>query len=405
VKLALAGLKIVDLSRFAPGPFCTMILGDLGADIIKVEENNLPAKDPAATSKSLDKIPMATEFATPDSPFNPLNRNKRSIKINLKMPQGKEIMQRLAAKADVVVEGFRPGVTRRLGIDYTALSEINPRLIYCAVTGYGQDGPYAQLPGHDINYAAIGGAIDTISLPGSIPQIPANFLGDMAGGGMQAAIGILAAIYARQTTGKGQFVDISMTDGVCSMMGLYLSRYYETGTAPALSEKVSCGAVPFYGCYETSDNKYIAIACSEPWFFANLCKVLGCENFIPLQMDQSKAAEMSSFFKAKFHSQSSDFWFETLLKADVPVSKVNALAEIGADPQIKHRQMVVPVKTQDGKSVNQVGIGIKLSDTPGQIRSIGDRPGESTTRILAEIGYTQSEIQHLLTENVVGQLK
>ena len=201
---ALTGLKIVDLSRFAPGPYCTMILSDLGADVIKVEEN-VPtlSLEQIDQLKKAGKIPNASEFASPDSPCNPLNRNKRSIKINLKADSGKNILYKLAAKADVVIEGFRPGVAKRLKIDFDTLKAINPRIIYCSITGYGQDGPYALLPGHDINYAAAGGAIGTVSFSNSMPITPGNFLGDMAGGGLQAVTWSCGAWCPGQSSWQG----------------------------------------------------------------------------------------------------------------------------------------------------------------------------------------------------------
>ena len=399
---ALEGLKVLDLTRYAPGPFCTMILGDLGADIVRVEEVGLPDGRRAEQMKGMDKIPLPSEFASPDTPYNPLNRNKRSLRLNLKAAEGRSIFYRLTEKADVVVEGFRPGVTRRLGIDYPVLKKINQRLIYCSITGYGQDGPYSGLPGHDINYVAGAGVISAISLPGSRPVMPGNLIGDMAGGGMQAAIGILAALAAREKTGRGQFVDIAMTDGAVSMLCLYLSRYFESGTMPEPGERESCGAAHFYNCYETSDGKFISIGCSEPWFFANLCRAFGCEKFIPYQTDRAKSGEIKAYFERKFISRTREEWFEVLSKADVPVSKVYALDELAGDPQLKHRQMIVEVDSGKGK-VRQAGISIKLSDTPGEIRNTGSSPGENSSEILTELGYSGEDIRRLLRENIIGQ--
>jgi crotonobetainyl-CoA:carnitine CoA-transferase CaiB-like acyl-CoA transferase len=403
VTQALEGLKVLDLTRYAPGPYCTMILGDLGADIIKIEEIGSPAGRRAKQMKGMDTIPVPFEFASPESPYNPLNRNKRSIQLNLKAAMGQRIFHQLAEKTDVVVEGFRPGVTKRLGIDYPALKEINQRLIYCAITGYGQDGPYRDLPGHDINYIATAGATGAISFPGTKPPVPGNFIGDMAAGGMQAAIGILAALAARERTGRGQFVDIAMTDGAVSMLCLYLSRYFQQGTLPKPEEKASCGGTHYYNHYEASDGKYISIACSEPWFFANLCRTIGCEDFIPYQTDSEKADEITAYFTKTFLTRTSDEWFGILSKADVPVSRVYALDELAEDPQLQHRQMVVAVDCPGEGRVRQAGISIKLSETPGKIRNLGASPGESTSEILTELGYSQQEIQRLQMESVVGR--
>ena len=401
--LALEGLKILDLSRYAPGPFCTMILGDLGADIIKIEEVGSPTGRRVEKIKGLDPTVVAKEFASQESPYNPLNRNKRSLCLNLKTPAGREIFYRLVESADVVVEGFRPGVTRRLGIDYPTLKAKNPRLIYCAVTGYGQDGPYCSLPGHDINYVALSGAIAAMSLPGKPHTLPGNLVGDIAGGSLQAAIGILAALAAREKTGRGQMVDISITDGVIGLLSLYLSGYYEQGALPQKEDRVTCGAAPYYNIFQTGDGRYISLGSSEPWFFANLCRTLGCEEFIPYQNDSRKAVEIKSYFAKKFLTRSQEEWFESLTQADVPVGKVLSLDEVADDPQVKHRRMLIEVDAGGEGKVKQGGIAIKLSETPGRVRNIGAvHPGENTSQILAELGYSQEEIQNLKREKSVA---
>jgi len=402
VTQALEGLKILDLTRYAPGPYCTMILGDLGADVIKIEEVRPPDRGDSGQAKAPSDITHPPEFASPDSPFNPVNRNKRSVCLNLKSEKAQGIFYKLVAKADVLIEGFRPGVTKRLGIDYPTLKEMNPRLIYCAVTGYGQDGPYRDLPGHDINYIASAGVVSAISLPGKTPLIPGNLIGDMAAGGMQAAIGILAALAARERTGKGQFVDISMTDGAISMASMYLSHYFETGSLPEPQERMSCGTMPYFNYYQTSDGKYVAIACMESRFFANLCRALDYEDLISYQTDSQKASEIASAFKQRFLTKTSQEWFDILSRADVPVSRVNTLDELADDPQAKHRGMILEVDTPGKGKVLQAGISIKLSDTPGSVRNIGATPGENTEEILTELGYSLEEIRQLQEENVIG---
>ncbi len=398
---ALEGLKIIDLTRYAPGPYCTMILGDLGADIIKIEEIRPPNAGGSEQAKPMDVIQHPPEFASPDSLYNPVNRNKRSICLNLKSEKAQRIFHRLTAKSDVVIEGFRPGVTKRLGIDYPTLKEINPRLIYCAVTGYGQDGPYRDLPGHDINYIASAGVVSAISLSEKPPVVPGNLIGDMAAGGMQAAIGILAALAARERTGKGQFVDISMTDGAISLVSMYLSYYFETGSLPEPKERMSCGSMPYFNYHETSDGKHIAIACMESRFFTNLCRALDCENLIPFHTDGRKASEIATVFKQKFLTKTSQEWFDILSRADVPVSRVNTLDELADDPQVKHRQMIMDVDSPDKGKVRQAGISIKLSDTPGRIRNAGATTGENTEEILKELGYGSEDIHELQKDNVI----
>jgi crotonobetainyl-CoA:carnitine CoA-transferase CaiB-like acyl-CoA transferase len=394
--LALEGLKILDLTRYAPGPYGTMILGDLGADIIKIDEIS------TTSGQGQNNVGgILAELASPDSRYNPVNRNKKSICLNLKAAKGRDIFLRLAEDTDVVIEGFRPGVTKRLGIDYETLKEKNDRLIYCAITGYGQDGPYRNLPGHDINYIAQGGVTSTTNLPGSSPRPPGAIIGDLAAGGMQAVIGILAAVIAREKTGKGQFVDISMTDGVVNMLSLYLGRYYQDMRLPSPEKKSSCGATPYYNNYQTSDGKFIAIGCGEPWFYVNLCRILECEQYIPFQDVSDKYSEIAAYFKKKFLLHTRDEWFALLSAADIPVSRVLALDELEFDPQVRARHMILETGP-DGEKVKQPGISIKLSQTPGKIRSPSVRPGENTSEILAKLGYGSEEILELKRENVIG---
>jgi crotonobetainyl-CoA:carnitine CoA-transferase CaiB-like acyl-CoA transferase len=381
----LEGIKIVDLTRYAPGPYCTMILADLGAEVIKVEEGVMGQSVP--------------EFPPPGSPYDPLNRNKRSIVLNLKTEAGKEIFYRMAEKADVVVEGFRPGVVKRLGIDYEVLKKKNEGLIYCSISGYGQSGPYRDLPGHDINYIAQAGVIGILL----DHTIPGNLIGDMAGGGMQAAIGILAALMGRERTGKGQYVDIAITDGVVSLSCLYLAEILHKNELPQREYRTSVGAAPFYNIYETKDGKFISIAAHpELRFFANLCRVLGCEYLIPFHTDTKKAEEIRKVFRTTFLTKTRDEWFDLLLKADTAVGKVYSIDEVASDPQVLHREMVVEMEDPSHGRVRQVGIGIKLSETPGKIRKLPPRPGEDTKAIMNEIGYSEEEIERFYREKVIA---
>jgi crotonobetainyl-CoA:carnitine CoA-transferase CaiB-like acyl-CoA transferase len=279
------------------------------------------------------------------------------------------------------------------------LKKLNDRLVYCSISGYGQSGPYHNLPGHDINYIAQAGAMGLMLCP----AIPGNLVGDMAGGGMQAAIGILAALMARTRTGKGQFVDIAITDGVLSLCCLYLAEVLRKNEMPQKEHRISVGSAPFYNAYETKDGKFITIAAHpEPRFFANLCKVLGCEYLIPFHTDPAKAEEIGTVFRATFLRKTRDEWFNLLMNADTPVGKVYRLDEIAEDPQVLHRQMVMEVDDLREGKVKQIGIGIKLSETPGKIRKLAPRPGEDTKTILGELGYSQEEVERLYREKVVA---
>lgn len=393
---ALSGLTVLDLSRFAPGPFCTGILGDMGADIIKIEEAGRPTGRRADDGKGKG-MPEVKEFAPPDSPFDPSNRNKRSIGINLKSDAGREIFHRLAKMADIVVEGFRPGVTDRLGIGYEKLKEINKRIIYCAITGYGQDGPYRFLPGHDVNYISQAGYLSILKEP----RLPGNLIGDIAGGGMQAVIGILAAVIARDKTGEGQFVDISITDGVIAQLGPYFAAYSMNKKMPDEADMVSTGTVPFYNLYKTKDCKMLSLGCSEPWFYVNLCKALGCEDMIPHQGVVEKYGEVTEVFTQRFLEKTRDEWFEILIKSDIAVSRVMDFDELADDPQIRHRDMIVDLEHPILGKVKQAGIPVKLSATPGSIRKFAPKRGEDAVKILEETGYSKEEIERLEKDDVI----
>ncbi len=396
--LALEDIRVLELSRYAPASFCTMMLADLGAQVLKVEA--LPdAGLPAGGSG----VSFWDEGAEEKAAYQAINRNKKSIGLNLKSKEAHQIFLRLAEGADVIIEALRPGVVKRLGIDYETMSKVNPEVVYCSVTGYGQDGPYRDMPGHDLNYISIAGVLDLTGQPDSRPVIPPNLMADYAGGSLHAAIGILVALMARQKTGRGQFVDISMTDGVLSMMARMISRYYGEGVVPRRGEEGLLGALPEYNAYETKDRKYVSVACSEPRFWANLCREVGREDFIPFQhAGGDKREELFSYLRKVFLTRTRDEWFEQLRGKDIPVAKVYSLDEALIDPQLLHRQMVLELEHPTLGKVKQVGIAIKLSDTPGRVRDFAPVLGQHTDEVLADLGYDKSEIVRLRQGGVVG---
>lgn len=400
---ALEGIEVIDLTRLAPGPYCTMVLGDLGANVLRVEEFGSltgrraeQSQGAVVASGGASAMPQEVGFVHPNSPFNALNRNKRSIALNLKIGEAREIFHKLVKRADVVVEEFRPGVTKRLGIDYDTLIEINPLIIYCAITGYGQNSPYRDFVGHDVNYLAMAGALSIMGKKGEPPMIPGNILADYAGG-LQAALGILAAVIARQKTHRGQFIDISLTDSVVSLLAHMLSWSYATGHVPEQGKHVTTGFYPFYNVYETKDSKHISIGCMEPWFYANLCRTLEREDFIPYQFteDQKKRQEIFDAFRQILRTKTRDEWFDILSENEIPVGKVHSFDELALDPHIQARQMIVELNHLTMGKIKQVGISIKLSDTPGQIKGLGPELGGHTEEVLLELGYTKTEIKHL----------
>ena len=387
---ALDGIKVIDLSRMAPGPFCTMALGDLGADVIRVEEpgGGRMVRERAGDTNEANLRRRAA--------FNALNRNKRSIALNLKHPDAQEVLHRLVGDADVFVEGFRPGVVSRLGCDYETLIEVNSRLVYCSLSGYGQDGPYSSLVGHDINYISVGGALGVIGTADGPPVIPYNIIADYAGGGFHAAMAILAALMARQHTGKGQYVDIAMSDGVAYMLASLFSEYFATGTIPTRGKMSLNGGAPYYNVYRCRDGKYISVGCIEPWFWSTLCRTLGREDLIEGQFDTDRSRFVKSELESVFYEKDQDEWWDLLSGVDnIAVAKVSLLDEVITDAQNLHRQMVVHAGEVDGTPVRQVGIGPKLSETPGSIRSLGATVGQHTKDILGDLGYSPEQIARM----------
>ena len=395
----LSGIKILDLTKLAPGPFCTMILGDLGAEVIKIEEPGPPTGRRAQQAGPAGVQGFGGSFS--GNAFNALNRNKKSIGINLKSGAGKEIYARLAQRADVVVEEYRPGVAARLGIDYEALAARNPRLIYCAITGYGQDGPYRDFVGHDLNYIATAGVLSLLGRPGQPPTIPHNLIADYAAGGMHGAIGVLAALVARTQTGRGQYVDISMMDGSLALLAQSFSTFFAGGSIPHRGETMLDGGIPNYNVYLTRDNKIITIGALEPWFFANLCRALGREDLIEHEFNPARREEIRQFFTETFKTRTRDEWFEILTRTDVCVGRMLALDEVPSDPQVKARKMIVELEGPGGQKVRQIGISAKLSDTPGSIRSLAPQLGQHTDEILGGLAYSKEQIQKWREEGAI----
>jgi crotonobetainyl-CoA:carnitine CoA-transferase CaiB-like acyl-CoA transferase len=334
----LDGITVLDLTRLLPGAAATMLLANFGAEVIKIEE---PGGDYARH--------MPPQVDGEGAVFRATNRGKKSVSLDLKTPDGKQALRSLAAQADVLIEGFRPGVMKRLGFDYEALHAVNERLIYVSLTGYGQTGPYAAMAGHDINYIALGGLLDVTG------AIPGAQIADLAGGSMQAVIGILLALAARQKTGRGQFVDVSMLDGVAWLMTLPLAVYAATGEIPTSGSTTLSGRYACYQTYRAADGRWLAVGALEPKFWAALCHKLGCPEFIPDQFAEGerRTAIIESLRKI-FGTKPTGEWLSLFQDADVCVTLVRNVAEVAADPYLRESE-VIP----------------KLSETPGQI---GDRP-------------------------------
>jgi len=394
----LDGIKVLELARVPPAEMPGMIMADMGADVLKIET-------PEPDRKHDERWVRQTIHAF-------VNRNKRSMALNMKSPEGQAIFARLAKTADVVVEGFRPGVMDRLGAGYEALRKANPRLIYCSLSGFGQDGPYKNYPAHDMNYLSLAGVLNLIGEAGSKkPVIPLNLVADYAGASLHGALGIVLALYAREKTGRGQHVDVSYLDTTLSLLAATpnMRFFFSDGVAPRRGEGFLGGSYPYYAIYETRDNKLLTIGCTEPWLWENFCKAIEHPEYTrfarqPDQFVRAANAEESAArdaIEAIVKTRDRDDWYEFLVKHDVCVGKVYDVEEMVQDPQINHRQMIVDVEHPTHGRVRQFGIAIKLSDTPGTIRTAAPLSGEHTEAILKDLGLKPEEISGLRQKKVI----
>src|SRR5262245_11019348 len=314
----LDNITVLDLTRLLPGAVATMTLGDFGADIIKIEEPGIG--DPARHSRAGIKQPGAYFLAT--------NRNKRSVTINLKHERGREIFLKLVERADVVVEGFRPGVMDRLGAGYETLKALNMRLIYCAITGYGQDGPYRLKAGHDANYLSVAGLLNVNGPKGGPPTLSGVQLADLAGGSLHAVIGILLALQARARGGEGQFVDISMMDVSLAVMCVPCARYLANGAQPERGNEGLSGRYACYQICETKDGRHLSLGALEHKFWENACRVLGRDDFIGRCFSDSAQEEMIVAFREIFKTRTASEWLAAFENIDTCIALINDIAEI-----------------------------------------------------------------------------
>ena len=369
---ALYGITVVDLSRHLPGPYCSMILADHGARVIAVEDKR---------------------FLADGLFFNLINRNKEHMSLNLKTEKGQEIFYRLIEKADVLLEGFRPGVVDRLGVDYESVRRANPKIIYCSITGYGQNGPFRDRVGHDANYLSYAGVLDLIGEKDRPPSIPGVQIADIAGGGMNAAIGVLLALFARQNTGKGQYIDISMTDGMVGFLPAALFFRQLTGQEPKRADGLLSHRYACYNTYETADGRYLSIGAVENRFWKQLCDTLEVPEYAPLQYDDQRREEILQHLRTTFQQKTLDQWDAVLGDLDICWGRIQSTREVLEDPLFLQRETVVEIEGHDGKKSKTLGVSVKLSETPGSVRTPPVNFGESTAAILQEMGYTDEEIK------------
>lgn len=375
--MPLQSIRVLDLTRLLPGPYCTMLLADFGAEVIKVE-------DPKRGDYARAYEPKLDEDSTL---FHSLNRNKKSVCLNLKSEEGKTEFLRMVENADVVVESFRPGVMERLDLDYEKLKKINNGLVYCAVTGYGQTGPYAKEPGHDINYLSYAGLLNLMGEKDGKPVVPATQIADIGGGALPAALGIMLALFEREKSGKGQFVDISMMDGVISWLQTALPNYLTNNIPSYRGEQMLAGGLAAYAVYETKDYRFLSVGALEPKFWESFCKVIGKNDFIPLLQAPLQEQHRLKYEIQTIISQKTLGEWLTIFsnpEIDACVSPVLSFEEMVIDPQVIAREMIQTVEHATHGTTRQIGIPIKLSETPGKIRSQAPKLGEHTVEIMKE---------------------
>lgn len=395
----LSGIRVLDLSLQLPGPFCTLMMADHGADVIKVDEPVPRVRNP---------------FGGEEPGMGPmdryLNRGKRSLTLNLKTEDGRAVFHALAARADVVVEGFRPGVVKRLGVDHGTLSRINPRLVYCSISGYGQSGPMREVVGHDINYIALAGILGLNGVRGGEPAIPPVQIGDLFGGSMMALTGILMALLSRQKTGKGRWVDISMADGAAAMLSIHSAIRLAGMPPPERGNMMLTGMFPCYGIYRCADGRYVAVGALESWFWERLVSMLGRED---LRDRQYASGEEGSRIREElgeiFAGRPRDEWIRFFEGKEVCLAPVLDLPEALEHPHLRSREMVVEVESPLGGRDLQPGCPLKFrsgdpeGDAEPKPRSPRRAPrlGEHDEEILREIGYGPERIERLRESGVI----
>lgn len=374
---ALEGIKIIDFSKWLPGQYCGMVLGDFGADVIKVEDVKgdvtrgfTPAKEPGMSYWHLM-----------------LNRNKRGITVNLKTPAGREVLLRLLKEADVFLEGFRPGYLKMLGLDYESVSKINPRLIYCSITGFGPEGKYKHMPSHDLNVIGLAGvAAPEDGTDISVPSVQVAALG----GSLNAISGILMALYARERTGKGQLVNVDLYSSAINAEITAISSVIgcrETGM-PSFGRTAS----HYYSVYKTKDGRYLSIGTIEPKFWQKMCRLIDLPELESRQFDFVNSAEIKEKLAAAFAGKTQAEWLELIGKEEFCVTPIRTLQEALDSSLTTEQSQMLVTKKEDFGNYTYVKSAAKLSDTPGTIRKRAPYLGEHTQEVLESAGYTKEEI-------------
>ncbi|MBP1761077.1 MAG: L-carnitine dehydratase/bile acid-inducible protein [Firmicutes bacterium] len=390
MSLPLQGIKILDITANLAGPFCTQILGDFGAEIIKVED--IRGGDPSRNNPPF----LGDEGAN----FFVVNRNKKSLALNFRSDEGKKLFKELAAKCDVVVDSFRPGYMKKLGLDYENLRSVNPRLIYCSMTAYGQEGPMANAASHDANILSLSGITGLTGDGTEKPQLTGAQLGGLAGGSLNAVIAILLAVIHRDKTGQGQFCDVSMLDGslafLCNVLG------FQSGFGEEV--RVFSGQTAFYNIYETKDGGYLSLAAIEHKFWKIFCEVIGRPDLLETHWDIPAQEKMKQEVAAIMLTRTRDEWMQIFSGTDSCVTPVISMDEVCEQAWVKDRDMIytLPNFRESGMDLKIVGQPIKLSETPAEVKTEFPGLGEHGEEILASIGYSQEQIEAFRRQGIVG---
>ena len=390
----LDGIRVLDLSRLLPGPYASHILKSFGAEVIKIEK-------PGEGDYMRGYLPKTQGV---NAAFLTINRGKKSLAVNLHDEKGKAAFIALVKESDVVIDGFRPGVMERLGLAYEQLKEVNPRLIYASLTGYGQTGPYSQMAGHDLNYMAFAGMLDLLGESDGMPAVPGVQIADVAAGALPTVIGILLALQQRTKTGEGQSIDISMFDSVIGLMPVQIANYTATKRRPKRGHERLFGRYACYNIYPVRNSRYLAVAALEPKFWEALCLAIDREDLIE---DQYVEGDVQEILKAEltrtFQKKEVSEWMEIFAETDVCVTEVREISRVVQDDSVAERRMVTPIRGADGTVYEQLGVFPKLSETPGYVTGEVPARGGNTRELLESLDYAPERIDELMEAKVIEE--